>query len=98
MGGSEIMTEITTGEAVKAALRICKQDEQTNCRHVLLSAFLDKQHVGALDCSILAGQVCVHVLYVKPSYRELGIAKAMLAQLHAEYPELEVVCDKQVAH
>ena len=92
------MTEITTGEAVKAALRICKQDEQTNCRHVLLSAFLDQQHVGALDCSILAGQVCIHVLYVKPSYRELGIARALLNQLHAEYPGLEVVCDKQVTH
>jgi|GEM_PF-4560960 len=92
------MTEITTGEAVKTALRICKQDEQTNCRHVLLSAFLDQQQVGALDCSILAGQVCVHVLYVKPSYRELGIAKAMLAQLLVEYPELEVICDKQIAH
>lgn len=92
------MTTITSGEAVKAALRICKQNEQTNCKHVLLSAFLDQQHVGALDCSVLADQVSVHVLYVKPSYRELGIAKALLEQLHAEYPELKVVCDKEIAH
>ncbi|MFZ6682227.1 GNAT family N-acetyltransferase [Undibacterium sp. Tian12W] len=88
------MTEITSGEAVKTALRICKQDEQSNCTHLLLSAFLDQQHVGALDCSILGGQVCVHVLYVKPSYRELGIARALLAQLHAECPGLEVICEK----
>lgn len=88
------MTEMTTGEAVKTALRICKQDEKGNCTHLLLSAFLDQQHVGALDCNILAGQVCVNVLYVKPSYRELGIARALLAQLQTECPGLEVICEK----
>jgi len=87
------MTEINSGGTGKTALRICKQDEQSNCKHLLLSAFLDQQHVGALDCSILTGQVCIHVLYVKPSYRDLGIARALLAQLHADYPGLEVICE-----
>ncbi|MFZ6743162.1 GNAT family N-acetyltransferase [Undibacterium sp. JH2W] len=92
------MTNINSCDAVQAALRICKQDEQTNCQHVLLSAFLDQQHVGALDCSILGGKICIEVLYVKPSYRELGIAKAMLAQLHVEYPELEIICKQGMVH
>ena len=76
-------------------LKICKQQADTTTANIVLYAFLDKQHVGALDCSVMDQQIEVHVLYVRPAYRQQGIAKALLASLRSEFPGLEINCHQQ---
>ncbi|MFZ6759409.1 GNAT family N-acetyltransferase [Undibacterium sp. Ji50W] len=73
-------------------LKICKQCSGNDQCSIQFNAFWDRQHVGALDCSVSGKHVHIHVLYVKPAFRELGIAKALLNFLQADLPGMEVSC------
>ncbi|MCH8619967.1 GNAT family N-acetyltransferase [Undibacterium sp. TS12] len=74
------------------SLTICKQCSETSQCNILFNAYLDKQHVAALDCSVndCERQIQVHVLYVKPAFREQGIARALLNFVHADFPGMEI--------
>lgn len=78
------------------SLKICKQCSGTDQCSVQFNAFWDRQHVGALDCSISGKHIHINVLYVKPAFREQGIAKALLSFLHADLPGMEVTCQQTV--
>ena len=75
-----------------AGLRICKQCSDSDHDNVLLNAFLDRQHVAALDCQVSARLVHINVLYVKPTFRDRGIAHAMLDFLRDDFPGREIDC------
>ncbi|MFZ6653602.1 GNAT family N-acetyltransferase [Undibacterium sp. TJN19] len=91
------LNNINTPDAAENAspLKICRQQADADKANIVLYAFLDQQHVGALDCSILEQQIDVHVLYVRPAYRQQGIAKALLASLCHDFPGREIHCQQQ---
>lgn len=57
-----------------------------------LCAWIDGQQVAMLDISEHANEVSVNMLFVKPSFRRRGIARALLQQLLLCHPQASLIC------